>query len=531
MAFGDLSSNQMVSYAEASTSTFTLVPGESHFTTLPAANQCMTKSNALAKYVLNAANMAGYSDNQLVPKSAWTPGVSYGYTFYTQDSFSATGSCMVSGSTFTLYSGDTSLAVNSRLYQDINLTDTFYAGEIEGDWFHSTDNKTYRIQNYWDPDSTYDPKIAEIKNCFIEFGTAFNWHVYAIEYQPDGKILVGGGFTTYKGVTVNGIVRLFSDGTLDTDFIEGSNFNQDVYCIKVLSDGRIAVGGNFQQYNGTTVNRFVILNTNGNIDTTFGTGFNSNVRTIAVKGSYMYVGGAFTSYNGNLYNGIASFNPVTGTTNPNFTVGTGFTYPSLSANAIVSKIYIGTDNWIYIGGFFSTYRGSAANSFIRVSDAGSLSRNFNIGPSGAFVEDIVSIDNGDKVVCVGEFTTAGGTTANRIAAFDYSGQLYNVFGTGFNSRVYKINVVEDNKILVSGAFGTYNGQSVKVSIKLFFGLQIYNKDINFNPDFNNVVGTHAIDADNNITYGGAFTVVADTAVSRSSNYIAQFSSEGVLISI
>ena len=77
MAWNDVASNQMVSYLDASTSPFALNAGQSHLTTLPAANQCMDKTAMLTKYNLNAAILrASYESNQLVPKSAWATGVS-----------------------------------------------------------------------------------------------------------------------------------------------------------------------------------------------------------------------------------------------------------------------------------------------------------------------------------------------------------------------------------------------------------------------------------------------------------------------
>src|SRR5207245_10604254 len=42
-----------------------------------------------------------------------------------------------------------------------------------------------------------------------------NGTVYVVVVQPDGKILIGGGFTTVAGVTRNNIARLNPDGTLD----------------------------------------------------------------------------------------------------------------------------------------------------------------------------------------------------------------------------------------------------------------------------------------------------------------------------
>jgi hypothetical protein len=62
--------------------------------------------------------------------------------------------------------------------------------------------------------------------------------------QPDGKILIGGGFTSYNGdPNANDyIARLNSDGTLDTSFNYGAGTrgpNDAVFGIAVQPDGRI----------------------------------------------------------------------------------------------------------------------------------------------------------------------------------------------------------------------------------------------------------------------------------------------------
>ena len=67
MAFSSLTSNQMVSEADAATAGFTLNSGQSH----GSSNQCMTKSAALTKYNIDASAMSSYANNQLVPRSAW----------------------------------------------------------------------------------------------------------------------------------------------------------------------------------------------------------------------------------------------------------------------------------------------------------------------------------------------------------------------------------------------------------------------------------------------------------------------------
>ena len=81
-----------------------------------------------------------------------------------------------------------------------------------------------------------------------------NGTVRVVVVQPDGKILIGGDFTTLSpnggaAVTRNHIARLNPDGTLDTAF--NPNANGTVYSIAVQADGKILVGGAFTQHRRT----------------------------------------------------------------------------------------------------------------------------------------------------------------------------------------------------------------------------------------------------------------------------------------
>ena len=76
--------------------------------------------------------------------------------------------------------------------------------------------------------------------------------VVATAVQPDGKILIGGQFSTVLGVSRNNIARLNTDGTLDTAF--NPNANNVVSAIAVQADGKILVGGNFNSIGGQTRN-------------------------------------------------------------------------------------------------------------------------------------------------------------------------------------------------------------------------------------------------------------------------------------
>jgi uncharacterized delta-60 repeat protein len=109
--------------------------------------------------------------------------------------------------------------------------------------------------------------------------------VFAIAEQSNGRIIVGGDFESYDGSTVNNIVRLTASGSRDTSFDMGDGFDGTVYAIAVQNNGKILVGGNFTSYNGDTANNIVRLNSDGTKDTSFdmGDGFDGIVRTITIQ--------------------------------------------------------------------------------------------------------------------------------------------------------------------------------------------------------------------------------------------------------
>jgi uncharacterized delta-60 repeat protein len=140
-------------------------------------------------------------------------------------------------------------------------------------------------------------------------GFNVNGYVYSLALQSDGKIVMGGTFTSLNGITVNGIVRLNSDGTRDTAFTTntGTGFsgvdNLPVQSIAIQSDGKIIVGGDFTTFNGATANGIIRLNTDGTRDTTFtanaGTGVNDSIQKLVIQpDGKIVIGGFFSAFNG-----------------------------------------------------------------------------------------------------------------------------------------------------------------------------------------------------------------------------------------
>ena len=112
---------------------------------------------------------------------------------------------------------------------------------------------------------------------------------------------MGGGTGT---TTRNRIGRLNADGTLDTSFNPGADSN--VASLALQADGKILVGGDFTTLGGggtgtTTRNRIGRLNANGTLDISFSPGADDSVVTLAVQADgKILTGGAFTILGGGI---------------------------------------------------------------------------------------------------------------------------------------------------------------------------------------------------------------------------------------
>ena len=219
-------------------------------------------------------------------------------------------------------------------------------------------------------------------------GLIFMW---SLAEDSNGKIYAGGTFSSYNGTTSKGIVRLNSDGSIDTGFNSGTGFSDFiVWIIKIDSNGKIYVGGRFTSYNGTTANRIIRLNTDGSIDTGFnsGTGFDNTAIQIKLDSNgKIIVGGNFTSYNGTsrsklvLLNSDGSFNTdiMSGFENRGIFVNAfrenGFGY----ASSVVDLYSIGITSERYVSQttLYSTINDNPLNYVETMSSSGTYSLYIN----------------------------------------------------------------------------------------------------------------------------------------------------------
>ena len=159
---------------------------------------------------------------------------------------------------------------------------------------------------------------------------AWSW-VNGMALQSDGKIVIGGPFTTYNATTRRGVARLLPSGALDTTFDPAIGADNWVNSVALQPDGKLAVGGIFTNFNNLVVNHVTRLGSGGLPDSGFavGSGFNDAVQClIRCADGTMVAGGLFTSYNGTTANRIARLLAAPGAPYPTLRFGT--TSPSLS---------------------------------------------------------------------------------------------------------------------------------------------------------------------------------------------------------
>ena len=147
-----------------------------------------------------------------------------------------------------------------------------------------------RINSNGSLDTTFNPGAISVDNL-----------VRVALPQPDGKVIIGGDFATFNNVSRNGIARLNADGTLDTAFNPGTGANGSVLSLAIQPNGKILVGGSFTTMNSISSPYVARLLPSGAVDTNFnpGTGANGEVQALALQNDgKVILGGTFTTFNG-----------------------------------------------------------------------------------------------------------------------------------------------------------------------------------------------------------------------------------------
>jgi len=105
-------------------------------------------------------------------------------------------------------------------------------------------------------DGTLDPTF----NPAITANGLTTFEVPSMALQPDGKVLAGCGRQTVNGVQNVFLVRLSGNGSLDATFGPVVAPQGLCWAMAIQPDGKVLVGGYFTSVNGTNINRIARLN-------------------------------------------------------------------------------------------------------------------------------------------------------------------------------------------------------------------------------------------------------------------------------
>jgi uncharacterized delta-60 repeat protein len=321
----------------------------------------------------------------------------------------------------------------------------------------------------------------------------------ATAVQPDGKILIGGGFTTVLGVARNKMARLNTDGTLDTAFSpNASGPSAYIDSIAVQADGKILAGGSFTSIGGQPRNHIARLDPTTGLADSFDPNANSpnsNVRAVAVQAdSKILVGGYFTAIGGQTRNNIARLDAMTGLAdsfNPD-------------ANGIVYAIAVQPDGKILVGGDLTNIGGQTRGRIARLDATTGLADSFD--PNASLAVSTIAVQTDGKILAGGTFTSIGGQTRNYIARLDPTTALADSFnpnatGGAPMGSIYSIAVQADARILVGGTFEAIGGQNRAHIARLDGSTGLADS---YNPSADGQVLSIGVQADGKILAGGSF---------------------------
>lgn len=293
-------------------------------------------------------------------------------------------------------------------------------------------------------------------------GSGPNDIVYTMKVLNNGKVIIVGGFTSYNGVPRNRIAIINTDGSLDTSFDPGTGANDIITAVDIQNDGKIVVGGMFSTFNGISRGRVARLNPNGSLDSAFTTiqGADDGINAIALQGDgKVIIAGLLTSYNGINRRSIARLN-IDGSLDPSFDPGSG-----TSPNNFIHTIGFQSSGKLVVAGDFISYNGIGRNRIARlytnngqaitVDTLSSLT--YCSGSNISIHYTTTGVFNSGNVFTA-QLSDANGSFNNPVALGTATGLSGTINGmipsTIASGSGYHIRVIADNPLTYSGSSST-----------------------------------------------------------------------------
>jgi uncharacterized delta-60 repeat protein len=349
-------------------------------------------------------------------------------------------------------------------------------------------------------DLSFDAQLSE-------FGA-----VYVIVAQPDGQLLIGGSFESVGGVPRANVARLNPDGTLDSTFRPGTAVDiGSVSAITVDQNGRILLGGSFSSSDYSAPSNLARLNSDGTVDYSLDPAIylDGPVNAVAVQDEdYLVIAGGFVYVNGYLRRNVARLHQD-GTLDFAFDACVAST-AGLGASALALL----PDGHILVTGKFQFAGNRFRNGIAKLESCGDLDPTYAAQPginTNAEVYTLALLTNGN-VLLGGNFVFYNDQPRFGLAELDADGLLLTSFNPGLGVQggtVYTLAVQSDQKRFMGGDFYTYSTNAVP-------SLGRINPDATLDPTFNpaggpnNAVSSIQLLADGRLLVAGRFSTYDGT---------------------
>ena len=364
--------------------------------------------------------------------------------------------------------------VNSTVEKVLLLPD---GSALLGGWFSLLQDSAFAVYDRSGitrilADGTLDPAFADEGG----INDAGNTRVTDIARQPDGKLIVVGEFTSFHGLARNRIVRLNTDGTLDSSFDAGTGADDIVYAVVIRPDGKILIGGAFTSFNGTAREYVAQLNPDGSVDGGFtGPDFGDvggwRVESLALQpDGKALIGGSF-------YLDAPSFPAsicrvtVAGALDASFNGVTSGAHVDGSPNSVrsVLDIKVEMSGSILIAGVFTAFNNTARGGFARLTSTGALDAGIAPVTNGGCNTILIQPDG--RILVGGDFTTFNGATVNHLVRLSDVGVVETDFsaGGGSNGSINSLALQPDGKVLLAGDIMQFQGSATNRAYWRFFG--------------------------------------------------------------
>ncbi|MBL9135504.1 MAG: hypothetical protein JNK85_06530, partial [Verrucomicrobiales bacterium] len=239
--------------------------------------------------------------------------------------------------------------------------------------------------------------------------------VYAAALDSDGRILVGGIFDEIQGVTQAHLARLSLQGVVDPSFaprltVGAAPFERVVQCLAVQKDGGILVAGNFGSVNGQPVRRLARLKESGELDESFrvAADFDASILCLHEQEDGRILAGCFgrSTILGVARGPLLRLN-LDGTIDPTFQpVDLGDPPgPTIAVRAIA-------EDWaggVLVGGDFTAGTTERPyHNLVRLGGDGSMDASWNVSPGTDSTVTTILIGRAGEVYVGGSFTEVQG---------------------------------------------------------------------------------------------------------------------------